>query len=379
MCLAAAITLLACDNQAQPTATPVPESAAIASAEATIIPTRELAVNLDPTPTPAPTPVPTSEPTLAPTPGPTPEPTETPTATPTPTPTVMPTPTPTPNPNPEPTNKPTSRPSPTPTPEPTPALPQLVTLPGSPEYVKWEIGSGVSPEYVEDSVEGVRLMHEYAEILGIPEVETEFTAHLYYDQEELIASYEITTGREAGWVTRGANATALGTRFFTNTLRWEERGTSPDDRKKISAHELFHVFQTHLSWGHPPEATWLSEGTAEFFAFRALAAGGVIDYAERRGPRFVKPAERVDKPLRDMETGHRDVTYTYFLLAAELLASVAGEESLIRFLEIQGIMDNWREAFEAAFGMTVEEFYELFEDHRAAGFPEVEIPLNLVG
>ena len=33
----------------------------------------------------------------------------------------------------------------------------------------------------------------------------------------------------------------------------------------------------------------------------------------------------------------------------------------------------WREAFERAFGMTVEEFYELFEEHRAAGFPEVEV------
>ena len=34
----------------------------------------------------------------------------------------------------------------------------------------------------------------------------------------------------------------------------------------------------------------------------------------------------------------------------------------------------WRLAFEAAFGMTIDEFYELFEEHRAAGFPEMEIP-----
>ena len=33
----------------------------------------------------------------------------------------------------------------------------------------------------------------------------------------------------------------------------------------------------------------------------------------------------------------------------------------------------WRVAFESAFGMTVDEFYELFEAHGAAGFPEVEL------
>ena len=33
----------------------------------------------------------------------------------------------------------------------------------------------------------------------------------------------------------------------------------------------------------------------------------------------------------------------------------------------------WRVAFESAFGMTVDEFYDLYEDHRSAGFPEVAI------
>ena len=32
-----------------------------------------------------------------------------------------------------------------------------------------------------------------------------------------------------------------------------------------------------------------------------------------------------------------------------------------------------QDGFEAAFGMNVDEFYEMFEAHRAAGFPEVEI------
>ena len=34
----------------------------------------------------------------------------------------------------------------------------------------------------------------------------------------------------------------------------------------------------------------------------------------------------------------------------------------------------WQESFQAAFGMEVEKFYELFEAHRAAGYPELELP-----
>ena len=36
----------------------------------------------------------------------------------------------------------------------------------------------------------------------------------------------------------------------------------------------------------------------------------------------------------------------------------------------------WEEAFDVAFGMTVGESFELFEEHSAAGFPEVEIPAH---
>ena len=263
-------------------------------------------------------------------------------------------------------------------------LPPLVALPGSPEYVKWEIGAGVRSEYVGDSVEGVRLMHEYAESLGAPEIGREFSAHLYYDQEELIANYEITSGNEAGWVARESNAVAGDSYFFTNVLRWEERETSSNSRKKISAHELFHVFQGEWASGYRGPA-WITEGTAEYLAFRALDAGGVLSYdTQRNSPTssklvagLVRSAKDVVKPLSELETyqGFQDVAakgsaYPFTLLAAELLAHHAGEKALISYFTLLKSDTTWQQAFHAAFGMTVEEFYELFEEHRAAGFPD---------
>ena len=261
-----------------------------------------------------------------------------------------------------------------------PTLPPLVTLPGSPEYMKWEIGSDVRPEYIEDSVEGVRLMHEYGTSLGMPEVEAEFTAHLYYDQKELITAYEIATGWTAGWVERGSNAVATPSRFFTNTLRWEERSTSSVSRKKITAHELFHVFEQEWSGNQGP--TWLTEGSAEFFAFKAMDAGGLLEFDAQRNspedhPGFVNLAKDISEPLcgTDADAGPSGAgtskEYAYYLLAVELLAAQTSEQAVIRYFLLLRPGSTWQEAFTSAFGMPVEDFCELFEEHRAAGFPEV--------
>ncbi len=67
--------------------------------------------------------------------------------------------------------------------------------------------------------------------------------------------------------------------------------------------------------------------------------------------------------------------YPYFLLAVELLASQVGEHGLLRYyLALKQPGTTWPEVFREAFGMTVEEFYQLFEEHRAAGFPELNVP-----
>ena len=81
-----------------------------------------------------------------------------------------------------------------------------------------------------------------------------------------------------------------------------------------------------------------------------------------------------------------DCTYRCGALAAELLASHVGLSKLPNYwmeletrmvpLRVQGDR-GWPKAFENAYGMTVDEFYALFEEHRAAGFPEVEIPMSV--
>ena len=112
-------------------------------------------------------------------------------------------------------------------------------------------------------------------------------------------------------------------------------------------------------------------------AFKSLSEGGVISYESERDSKFVIDAKRIDKPLSEMEKqeGYRGVSgaYNHFILAAELLAKNSGESNLLKYHALQDSKTMWQEAFEKAFGMTVTQFYDLFEEHRAAGFPELDV------
>ena len=290
---------------------------------------------------------------------------------------------------------PTPTATPTITPTPTPSLPPLVAMPGAPDYVKWQIGADVPSEVAEAVVEGTRLTHEYVVSLGLPEIRPDVEIYLHGDLDALASLYARLTGRSVeasrehwrnGYVEEGT----VGIPGFwiivkTSHPSWVESAYLPN-LTILSAHELLHAYQDELSGlpasGVPDDEvpfhgpSWATEGIAEFFAYKASDAGGVLSYDTKRA-NSVSHAKNMEKPLRGMETwegGLKGYGYDLPLLGAELLASYAGEDALLRFYMLQRPGTTWQEAFETAFGMTVEEFYGLFEEHRAAGFPDPEGP-----
>ncbi len=84
----------------------------------------------------------------------------------------------------------------------------------------------------------------------------------------------------------------------------------------VIVHELVHAGyqygQSGLSVGgahsRVPDAgpRWLSEGSAEFLAYRAASADGVLSYQAERESKdpwgFVRQAQYIEKPLRELET-----------------------------------------------------------------------------
>ena len=375
---------------AAPTYTPTPTP----EPTATFTPTPTLTPSPTSTPTPTLTPAPTLTPTHAPTSTSTPEPTSTltptaiptPTYTPTPTPTSTPTPTPTPTPEPTATFTPTPTftPSPTSTPSPTPA-------PVSPSYVKWVFGDEVS-ERQENVVRlGVGLMHDYAVSIGMPEIKKDVAFHVYHNVDSLVDAYSEATGLPKNWIPaeelnriRNYRGFAYGRNVFINTS--ESDKVPRFFQVGLVAHELVHAQTAVLSglsfaldsYGIPYAGPlWFDEGAADFLAWQALSEGGIVPYEEMR-ELFLQNAKRIPEPLKEMATSEgfysKFNSIDHSILAVELLASRSGQGSLFDYYASLEPGTTWRGQFQETFGIGVSEFYDLFERHRKAGFPELELP-----
>ena len=245
---------------------------------------------------------------------------------------------------------------------------------------------------------GILDMHRYASSLGLPPLPDYATFYIYHDLESAartIARLErrrLEDARQKFVDDRWAGLAGLEPAnedsgwIMVNLLAYA-RYPEPWTYMRVAAHELSHVYQYTLQKHGRFDTThqevrvigpaWIQEGFATFHSDRALAMGGVVPYKQSR-QYLIQQSQRVDVQLEETETydGLRagPGRYDMAAMASELLAAKAGEEALISFWELLGPDTPWQEAFEAVFGMTVEEFYPLFEEHRADGFPELDLP-----
>ena len=396
------------------TSTPAPSPTSTATPTATHAPsptstaTPSPTATYTPTPSPTITPTLTVTPTLAPTATYTPSPTITP--TPTPAPTITPTPTATYTPSPTITPTPTATYTPTPTPVPTPS--------GFPAHIKWEMGVGVSLEAAQAAERGARTMFEYAQSLGYPETDAEIGIYVQSQREarleprraeDIAATHSLLTGlpieeSEEYW---DFNSAAFGRGWLQFRPGYPTAADLPPHFKlerlaalRFARAYLLNPADTDAAY---PLPAWLSAGAAEFLYRRAYQPDGTpggfhgaFDKTYAQARRFAvwhadpSTAGNINAPvipLRDVETlpdlpdpswleyYKFSCAYRCGFLAAELLAHQAGGVSeLLRFYALLEPRTDWRETFQTAFGMTVGEFYDLFNQHRAAGFPEMDIP-----
>ena len=286
---------------------------------------------------------------------------------------------------------------PTPTPQPEVAGVRYVDDPEVP-YLKWEIGPEVPDEQYGYLRAGIVNMHQYATSLDLPPVPDDATFYLYRDPElaaRTLARLENRSLQRArrsfadvGWAgLAGLEPENEHSGWIMVNLQSYIRYPEQWRYMRTAAHELSHVYQYTLGDLGKFNTThkevrvngpaWMQEGFATFQANRALAMGGIVPYEQSR-QRLVRQSQSVDVQLKETETydglkagpGRSDMA----ALASELLAAEAGEEALITYWTLLGPDTPWQEAFETAFGMRVDEFYPLFEEHRGAGFLELDLP-----
>ena len=119
---------------------------------------------------------------------------------------------------------------------------------------------------------------------------------------------------------------------------------------------------------------WLLLGTREYVNALYQAETGSETYEQLRTA-HIAPARRTTLPLNSMETragrdaAGRPETIALGFLATESLAERAGDEAILDYFRLLPASTGWREAFEGAFGVTVEDFHAAFEASRSERAP----------
>ena len=378
-----------------PTATPEPTNTATQTATLSPTPTTTLTSTATPTFTPTATATATLAPTATFAPTPTFTPTATATLTPTPTETATPTPTATATATPTPTLTPTATATSTPTPTPT-ATPTPVAVSDLPGYLNLEVGNGVTDEDLQPLLRGLLAMHEYLGRSGVGEPKRVYIVNVLRNRNDLVDSLENAlrnswyepenSAEQITWMVdvlddEGylySNDVPLGARLVVYLGSRRYSGYDPDALLKSGAQMLHRVVAPVWHGNHP---AWMRYGGVELHEDLSLLEAGLIsdELARRERRRYVNDANAIYNFLGNLETQQgfesRNGAGAYAFLASELLASRAGPDALLRFFENVQMGTSWKTIFQKIFGMSVDEFYVLFDTHHRAGFPLVSVPV----
>ena len=145
------------------------------------------------------------------------------------------------------------------------------------------------------------------------------------------------------------------------------------DHWKTAIHEYTHIWQFHLGClGSRRLGNWLSEGMAEFIAYEAMIRNGEMRQEDVTA--FMLNAARgtgqFDRPLRDFGEGAiRDIGiwpgHVGFVALHRIVPSAPGGILSLRTLcEEVGEGASVPDAFETAFGVSLDDFYADFEKYR---------------
>ena len=137
------------------------------------------------------------------------------------------------------------------------------------------------------------------------------------------------------------------------------------------SHEYFHTLQNadyRERYRGASGPLWLKEGGAKYTENRYLDDRWLDSYDAQRGS-LIRHMEGFDVKLRDSTTYDSVAPYFLGMLAWERLVEKAGDFSLIGYYRNRAVHPSAEKAFEATFGLALEEFYVEFEAWRAAGFP----------
>lgn len=160
----------------------------------------------------------------------------------------------------------------------------------------------------------------------------------------------------------------------TRNVSWKEdiqnnKGKGGEWRPHISAHEYVHAYQFDNGCGSmfpPISPRWFKEGEAEWLSYKAMKEAGLLPLFSIQ--QMILPnAKQVSGSLKSLEMDWMNFSaYPLFTVAIDYLMKDRPIKTLDDFCMnlANGKGMGIPKAFETAFGISLEKFYEEFESYR---------------
>ena len=247
-----------------------------------------------------------------------------------------------------------------------------------PPFVRLAISDAATPVQIRAIELGAQWINDFATELGWPT--TENTIIVYVDDMDGLArSYanhvdDCELPCASSIINHSESAAVAGAAFVN--LNTSVNAASEHARR--TAQLVFHTMRIEVmgertSSERNRDPRWLADGLATLFAELAVADGTGQPRDERR--RFI--ADWISswlEPLWNMEDEPLTQRELRGAAAIDLLATQVGLKTLIKFCTERTYYEDWRITFERVFGISVPDFYELYNQHHRDGYPLQELP-----
>ena len=272
-----------------------------------------------------------------------------------------------------------------------------VSRPQLPPNHEIVVGDDVSQADIHQFVRAASNLHEYAVFAGIPVTNEPKTIYIEHDRAALAGHFVTVQGwseDDASTYTKEApipGGTAGVNRAYHLVDKPLPEGAHQYTPWIVDGHEIVHgVYQyglggvhTDRDWfrQHPSESPpWMGEGVALVFQQLAFCHSRGVPYLHNEWDK-AKVLEW-DGTLADIDGYEPDewgspYKYSAGTEAVELLVSIVGVSRLFDFYTMMRPNEPWQSTFSRAYGVSVEEFYEMFEQHKAAGLPDLQLPIRV--
>ena len=258
-------------------------------------------------------------------------------------------------------------------------------------FIKWVVGDFVSVQEERAAKIGVQWLFKYAESVGWPIVGDDITvyfmthaslAHAFASEGEggdFDGAYEFFSHRDGRAVPHTNSNFNKAYSYGAYVPETELFGSA-----SLLIHENIHTaFQHDINGLYSGrslanslgvnEPFWFTEGMASYYAFHIISGTAFRCHGCQTTVNGVLvPVSEI--PLSVAEDQYT-CEYKCGALAIELLASIVGHRHIVDFYTMRRPGRTWQETFEEVFGISVPDFYNLYDQHRYAGFPELNPPI----